>query len=168
MLNHAKEIDDKAAIKSLAKFDRNASDFPPLEYIMTTRSSLMNKYGIGIMHEDSSMMKVVKTVMAFNGYTFADKLGFMQGSLFSLQHLWDDVNEDNLIESTTSFEVPVYITHGKYDYQVSHALAREYYEKIEAPKKAFFTFEHSAHSPNFEEPELFVQTVRDIAAQVEE
>ncbi|MDR2900293.1 MAG: alpha/beta hydrolase, partial [Treponema sp.] len=39
MLNHAKEIDDKAAIKSLAKFDRNASDFPPLEYIMTTRSS---------------------------------------------------------------------------------------------------------------------------------
>jgi pimeloyl-ACP methyl ester carboxylesterase len=165
MLNHAKEIDDKAAIKSLEKFDRNASDFPPLEYTMTTRSSLMNKYGIGIMHDNFSMAGLIKDLLLFKGYTFFDKMNYIQGMGFSLQYLNDNVIEANLIESTTSFEVPVYIIQGKYDYQVSHTLAREYYEKIDAPKKAFFTFEHSAHSPNTEEPELFVQTVRDIAAQ---
>jgi pimeloyl-ACP methyl ester carboxylesterase len=167
MLNHAKEIDDKAAIKSLEQFDRNASNFPQGEYMMTTRSALLNKYGIGIMHEDMSMMKVIKDMLFFEGYTFADKMGFMQGSLFSLQYLWDDVIANNLTESSTSFEVPVYIMPGKYDYQVSHDLARKYLEKIDAPAKAFFTFENSAHSPVFEEPELFVQTVKNIAAQGE-
>jgi pimeloyl-ACP methyl ester carboxylesterase len=165
MLNHAKEINDKAAIKSLEKFDKNALDFPTQEYIMTTRSLLMNKYRIGIMREDISMTKVITDMLSFEGYTFADKMGFMQGSLFSLVHLWDDVIANNLMESSTSFEVPVYIMHGKYDYQVSYDLAREYVEKINAPQKGFFTFENSAHSPVFEEPKLFVQTIRDIASQ---
>jgi pimeloyl-ACP methyl ester carboxylesterase len=61
--------------------------------------------------------------------------------------------------------VPVYITHGQYDYQVSYILAREYFELIESPDKAFFTFENSAHSPNAEEPEKFVNIVQQIGMQ---
>jgi pimeloyl-ACP methyl ester carboxylesterase len=80
-------------------------------------------------------------------------------------YLWDGVTKDNLFESSNSFQVPVYIIHGKYDYQVSYALSREYFEKIEAPEKSFFTFEESAHSPNGEEPEKFVTIVRAIASQ---
>ena len=73
-----------------------------------------------------------------------------------------DLINDNLFESSASFDIPVYIMHGKYDYVTSYALACEYLEAIEAPAKAFFTFENSAHSPNLEEPEKFVQTVREI------
>ena len=36
---------------------------------------------------------------------------------------------------------------------VNHTLAKDYFEKIHAPIKGFYTFEHSAHSPIFEEPE---------------
>jgi hypothetical protein len=32
-------------------------------------------------------------------------------------------------------------------------LAKDYFEKLKAPQKGFYTFEHSAHSPIFEEPE---------------
>lgn len=67
-----------------------------------------------------------------------------------------------LNESSINYKVPVYIIHGKYDYQVSYTLSREYFDKIEAPDKAFYTFENSAHSPNAEEPERFVSVVRQI------
>jgi pimeloyl-ACP methyl ester carboxylesterase len=50
-------------------------------------------------------------------------------------------------------EIPVYFLHGRYDYTVSYTLAKGYFEVFQAPEKAFFTFEHSAHSPHFEEPE---------------
>jgi hypothetical protein len=78
--------------------------------------------------------------------------------------LWDRVVSANLFESSISFQVPVYIAQGKYDYQVSYTLAREYFEIVKAPDKLFFTFEKSAHSPNIEEPEKFVQIIRNIAS----
>jgi pimeloyl-ACP methyl ester carboxylesterase len=101
----------------------------------------------------------------FKGYTLSEKVNFVQGMSFSLIHLWDYVIEDNLFESSILFQVPIYIAHGKYDYQVSYTLACEYFEKIEAPEKSFFTFEKSAHSPNGEEPEKFVQIIRNIALE---
>jgi pimeloyl-ACP methyl ester carboxylesterase len=165
MLQHAIEINDKPAIRNLQKFDRNVPGFPTLEYIGTVRSPLMNKYGIGIMRENFSMAGLIKDIMFFKGYTLSEKIKYIQGMMFSLEHLWDYVVSDNLLESSISFQVPVYIIHGKYDYQVSYTLAREYFEIIEAPDKLFFSFENSAHSPNAEEPEKFVQIIHQIASQ---
>jgi hypothetical protein len=45
------------------------------------------------------------------------------------------------------------IFHGIYDYTCSYAEAKSYFEKLKAPLKGFYTFEQSAHSPVFEEPE---------------
>ena len=163
MLQHATEINDRKAIEKLKQQDKYAPDFPSNNYIMTTRSLLMNKYGIGIMHQDFSMMSMVKNLLFFKGYTLSEKINYGKGSLFSLQHVFHYVLDDDLFESSVTFQIPVYIVQGKYDYQVSHALAREYFDKIDAPEKTFFTFDHSAHSPNFEEPEKFLQIVREIA-----
>ena len=162
MLQHAIEIDDKSAVRKLEKFDRNAPDFPSLDYIGNVRSSLMNKYKIGMMHENFSMPKLVKDILFFKGYTLPEKVHYIQGMTFSLINLWDNVLLDNFYESSTLFQVPVYITHGKYDYQVSYALARAYFDIIQAPDKSFYTFEKSAHSPNAEEPEEFVRIVRNV------
>ncbi len=164
MLQHATEINDNAAIKSLQKFDKNAVDFPSLDYLMNVRMSLMNKYGIGMMHENASMFKTVKDVMLFKGYTFSEKEKYPQGAMFSQKYLWNGLVHDSFFETSTSFQVPVYITHGKYDYQVSYQLACKWFDKINAPEKVFFTFENSAHSPNIEEPEKFVQIVREIVS----
>jgi pimeloyl-ACP methyl ester carboxylesterase len=59
-----------------------------------------------------------------------------------------DLNRD-----VTKLDVPVYFFEGVYDYTVNYVLAREYFEKLEAPIKGFYSFENSAHSPMFEEPE---------------
>jgi len=164
MLQHAMEINDELAVKNLQKFDKNADDFPKnLDYMMI-RSLLMNKYGIGFAHEKTiSMIDMTKIILSFKGYTLSEKANYLRGSMFSLTTLWDFVVEDNLFESSTIFQVPVYITQGKYDYQVSYTLAREWFDKIEAPQKAFFTFENSAHGIIIEELEKFVQIIREIA-----
>jgi len=57
-----------------------------------------------------------------------------------------------------------YIIQGTYDYQVSQVLAEKYLDVLEAPKKEFFTFVNSAHSPNMEEPEEFIEVFRKIAS----
>jgi hypothetical protein len=44
-------------------------------------------------------------------------------------------------------------------------LAKKYLEVVDAPEKKFFTFENSAHSPNMEETERFVQTIRGFATK---
>jgi pimeloyl-ACP methyl ester carboxylesterase len=125
----------------------------------------MNKYGIGIIRENFSMTDFMKDILFFKGYTFSEKINYSRGSLFSLDHLWDNVIDDNLFESSTSFQVPIFLTHGKWDYQVSYTLAREWFDKIDAPEKAFFSFENSAHSPNMEEPEKFVQIIRKLTSE---
>ncbi|MBN1415450.1 MAG: alpha/beta hydrolase [Bacteroidales bacterium] len=50
-------------------------------------------------------------------------------------------------------EIPVYFFSGRYDLTVNKDLSKEYLEKIEAPVKGFYTFNNSAHSPMFEEPQ---------------
>jgi pimeloyl-ACP methyl ester carboxylesterase len=166
MLTHATEINDRQAVRNLQKYDKSATDFPTTDYLIVSRP-LMNKYGIGMMHENFSMLGMIKDLLLFKGYTLSEKIGYIQGMLFSSEHLWSYVTSSNLFESSVSFELPVYIIHGKHDYQVSYALAQKYLETIEAPDKAFFSFENSAHCPNVEELEKFVQTVRDIASKTE-
>jgi pimeloyl-ACP methyl ester carboxylesterase len=164
MLQHAMEINDEPAVKNLQKFDKNAVDFPTNEYIRAARIPLMNKYGIGFTHEKTiSMIDMAKFILFFKGYTLSEKVNYVKGMMLSSTTVWNDVIEDNLFESSTSFQIPVYITQGKYDYQVSYALAREWFDKTEAPEKAFFTFENSAHGTIFEEPEKIVQIMREIA-----
>jgi pimeloyl-ACP methyl ester carboxylesterase len=164
MLQHATEINDKSALKDLQKFDKNATDFPSFKYLGTVRSLLMNEYGIGFTHVNSlTMANWVKILASFKGYTLREKINYIRGALFSLTHIWDYVLADNLFESSTAFQIPVYITHGKYDYQVSYSLSLKYFDKIDAPDKQFFTFENSAHSPIMEESEKFVGIVREMA-----
>ena len=47
------------------------------------------------------------------------------------------------------------------DYTVSYILAKDYFEKLKAPIKGFYTFEKSAHSPLFEEPAKMLHIIRE-------
>jgi pimeloyl-ACP methyl ester carboxylesterase len=55
----------------------------------------------------------------------------------------------------------VYFLHGRFDYTVSYAGARSFLDALEAPVKGFYTFEGSAHSPHFEEPERMRRILRE-------
>lgn len=163
MLNHAKEQNDKEVIEKLEQFDSNAKDFPQLDYLVKGRTRILNKYGIGHLHRGITFTDILKSLFVFKGYTLSEKIYWLRGADFSMIHLFPVVLEDNLFESSMEFEIPFYIIQGAYDYQVSQVLAEEYLNAIEAPKKEFFTFDNSAHSPNMEEPERFIDILRKIS-----
>ena len=163
MLNHAREIDDKKAVEVFEQIDKNAASFPDNAYLMGARSAYMNKYGVGVVHENASMGKLIWDVFMFKGYTFSEKLKYPQGNLFALENVFPYVLEDNLFESSSVFSLPIYVVHGAYDYQVSHQLAQQWMDSVDAPEKAFYSFGNSAHSPNMEESENFIAVVKHIA-----
>jgi pimeloyl-ACP methyl ester carboxylesterase len=63
----------------------------------------------------------------------------------------------DLTQQVTALDLPVYFFHGRHDYTVSYTQARAYAEQLVAPLKGFYTFEASAHTPIFEEPEKALQ-----------
>lgn len=67
----------------------------------------------------------------------------------------------NLTHEVSKLDLPVYFFAGVYDYTVSYVLAREYFEQLTAPVKGFYTFEKSAHSPIFEEPEKMQRILQE-------
>ncbi len=163
LVAEAHKIGDTKTVEAFEAYDKYAADFPSNEYLLKVRTNSMNKYGVGIKHKDISMLDIALDLLYYRGYTFAEKVNYTRGMMFSLNNVFHKVIEDNLFESSTRFYVPVFIIQGKYDYQVSYQLAKEYLDLIDAPQKTFFTFEESAHSPNLEEPERFVEIMKEIA-----
>jgi pimeloyl-ACP methyl ester carboxylesterase len=68
----------------------------------------------------------------------------------------------DLFKAVPSQQIPVYILQGRFDYQTSYVIAKEYFDSLKAPVKKFFTFENSAHSPIFEEHEKFERILKEI------
>jgi pimeloyl-ACP methyl ester carboxylesterase len=67
--------------------------------------------------------------------------------------MWNQMMATDLANKVFKLDVPVYLFHGIYDYTCNYTLARDYFKKLQAPLKGFYTFEQSAHSPLFEERE---------------
>jgi proline iminopeptidase len=77
--------------------------------------------------------------------------------------LFNYMNEKHINFSPyKEFRLPVYFFIGRYDHNTSATVAEEYFETIRAPKKKFYWFEHSGHSPNWEEPALFYKRLLEV------
>ena len=142
--------------KMLRKFRKypvdkiNTSDY----YVM--RDAPMHRLGVGTTHAMKSVISgVFWPVMLNKEYTFVEKINIWRGKFFTTKTvgLWDKLVVTDLTKQVQKLNIPVYFFHGIYDYTVSYELAKDYFEKLQAPVKRFYSFERSAHSPLFEEPE---------------
>ncbi|MDQ0363030.1 alpha/beta hydrolase [Breznakia pachnodae] len=165
MLNHAKDINDKEIINKLEPIDINEESFPNLNYLVKVRTGILNRYKIGHLHQGLKTTDMLKALFVFKGYTISEKIKWFRGADFSMVHLFPVVLSNNLFESSMKFEIPFYIVQGDYDYQVSQVLAEQYLNTITAPKKEYFSFNNSAHSPNMEEMGKFVKVFQIIGME---
>jgi pimeloyl-ACP methyl ester carboxylesterase len=121
------------------------------------RDEAMHSLGIGTTRDMKSVVSgIFLPSWQFREYTLREKVNLWRGKLFSRSHnfdLWDKMQATDLTKQVTELDLPVYFFHGIYDYTVNYTMAQEYFEKLQAPIKGFYTFEQSAHSPMFEEPE---------------
>ncbi|WP_180954228.1 alpha/beta fold hydrolase [Bacillus sp. M6-12] len=88
-------------------------------------------------------------------------------SYFKSEALKEELNKTNLFKSVPKIEVPVYFIQGKHDKATNYLLAKQYYDKLIAPKgKEFIVLENSAHYSNKEDFRLFEKTLTRIVKTV--
>jgi pimeloyl-ACP methyl ester carboxylesterase len=91
-----------------------------------------------------------------------EKINIWRGkSRSGISVLWANMLNTDMVVKVPELKLPVYFFVGIYDYTVSYTLAKDYFEKLKAPVKGFYTFEKSAHSPLFEESQKMRQIIRD-------
>lgn len=94
-------------------------------------------------------------------YSLADLQRLKKGSTFSLNALWRDRLELDLVRDAPSLRVPVHFLHGRSDRVTPTELVQEYFDVLQAPSKRLTWFERSGHCPLFEEPDRFQQLLID-------
>jgi pimeloyl-ACP methyl ester carboxylesterase len=121
------------------------------------RDEYMHDLGIGTTREMTSVITgIFLPSWQFREYTLAEKVNLWRGKVNSRSRdfgLWDAMLTTDLSQQVTKLAIPAYFFHGQYDYTCAYPLARAYFDKLQAPVKGFYTFDESAHSPIFEEPE---------------
>ena len=145
---------DKRMVQKLEKFPITELETVPNSY-RSLRDEAMHKLGIGTMHNMKSVVSgIFLPSWKFPEYTLREKINIWRGkwSAYSI-NLWNQMIATDLTAKVPKLNIPVYFFHGIHDYTCSYALAKDYFEELQAPLKGFYTFERSAHSPLFEEPE---------------
>jgi pimeloyl-ACP methyl ester carboxylesterase len=129
------------------------------------RDEYMHGAGIGTTRDMKSVVTgIFLPSWQFREYTLGEKVNLWRGKFYSRSRdfsLWDKMQATDLTQQVTELEIPVYFFHGKYDYTCAYPLARDYFEKLKAPIKGFYTFEQSAHSPMFEESEKMLKILQE-------
>jgi pimeloyl-ACP methyl ester carboxylesterase len=118
------------------------------------RDDAMHGVGAGTTRD----MKTIEAGVFFPSWlskqlTLGEKIDLWRGKVFCASQLRNEVFSTDLREKVKRLDLPVYFFSGKYDYTVNHDLSEAYLQELVAPVKGFYTFEDSAHSPFFEEPD---------------
>ncbi len=158
----AKEKNDTCAIKRLEKIGR--PPYPPERIVSSIwkERKLVIKYG-GAFYTEENRKKImrVRYILCQDEYNFGDKINWIRGQVYLCRKLFNEILGIDLRVAAPKLEVPAYFFQGTHDYQTPVVLVKDYFGKLEAPRKELFLFENSAHSPIFEEPERFIELVRE-------
>jgi len=130
---------------------------------LSLRDVSMHSLGIGTTHDMKSVITgILLPSFTCREYTLTEKINMWRGkSRSGVSILWDTMLTSDLAVQVPTIDIPVYFFHGVFDYTVSYVLAKDYFEKLKAPLKGFYTFKNSAHSPLFEEPERMKQIFQE-------
>jgi pimeloyl-ACP methyl ester carboxylesterase len=154
MLEQFKENRNSEMVRKLEEAPVTMVGGTPAAYL-ALRDEAMHSLGIGTTHTMNSVLNgIFLPSLTFRGYTLPEKINLWLGkSRSGVSPLWDVMLSTDLNQKVTELSIPVYFFEGIYDYTCSYTLARGYFDQLKAPIKGFYTFEQSAHSPLFEEPE---------------
>jgi pimeloyl-ACP methyl ester carboxylesterase len=152
MLQQYRELGNQQMVRQLESAPVTMTIPLPASY-MKVRDKAMHGLGVGTTRDMKSVMTgVFLASWLCREYTLGEKLAIWRGKFSSDRILWDRMIAVDLAKVVQEAALPVYFFHGRYDYTVSYAMAKELLQGLQAPVKGFYTFDQSAHSPMFEEP----------------
>jgi len=107
------------------------------------------------LHASRTFWPLLMTGLMAPEYTLRDVLNVKKGADLVGREMSYDVVPKPLEGEIPKLDVPVFFFLGRYDFNTPSELAAEYLERLDAPLKGLVWFEHSAHFPFYEEPDLF-------------
>lgn len=163
MINQYTSKGNKKMLSEFKKYPILENDSLLLPFFNSVlRDKSMHALGIGTMHNMKSILTgVFFPVWTCRAYTIREKFNiwYSKFSFVNKSRLREQVITSDITNKFPKLDVPVYFLSGKYDLTVNHDLSKEYLKRIESPIKGFYTFNNSAHSPMFEEPDKFLEIV---------
>jgi pimeloyl-ACP methyl ester carboxylesterase len=162
MLKHFKAQGNRSMVRRLEAAPVTMTEGTPHTYL-AVRDRAMHRLGIGTTHAMRSVLTgIFLPSLACPDYTLREKVNLWRGKWRSgVSALWEQMLATDLSTQVPALELPVYFMHGLFDYTCSYTLAKTYFQRLKAPVKGFYTFEQSAHSPMFEEPEKTLTILRE-------
>lgn len=162
LLDYYTRLNDKKMVEKMLKAPYTLES-PYTDDWAKISDEVIHKAGFGTTNDMKSIITGVFFPSFFaREYTVSEKINLWKGKWADYSKkmreilLYKDFSSD-----ITKFNIPVYFLHGKYDYTTAYPMTKDYFDKIEAPIKGFYTFEESAHSPLFEEPDKFIKIIRE-------
>jgi len=162
LLESYRQAGDTRMVRRLEAAPVTMAGGTPPAYL-ALRDRAMHPVGVGTMHEMKSVVTgVIWPSLKSRQYTPGEKIRLWRGKFSTgASALWDEMLATDLTGRVTELALPVYFFHGIFDYTVSYRLARSYFDGLTAPRKGFYTFDRSAHSPVLEEPEKARRILRE-------
>lgn len=155
LTENAEAENNRKAMRQLKRFYPDTLKSVDLSDL-SIKLTWVNHYGGGaFFSQKNSFRSLVWAVLTFRGYSLWDKLNYPRGERFTLKHMYEEIADLNLFNEINSVQMPVFFIHGQHDYQVPMEIAYDFYEHLQAPYKAFYVFNNSAHGVIIEEPENF-------------
>ena len=157
-VREAERLGDKTALKKLDGIAPVDGRYPSDKAMMIQRNYL-SKFGGGTYKKREGMFKsLLLPLLKTKEYSLSDIAKYAKGGLYLSKALWDDIVAVSY-KDVTRLEVPIIVTQGEHDYNTPTAIARRWYDALDAPFKKWIAFDESAHSPIFEEPEKWGKSV---------
>lgn len=152
----AKEQKHSKAISQLSEIGK-----PPWNNLKYDRihQKYLEEFGGGISHDGKLVGTFIKKMLRSKEYRLLDLIRYMKGQYFSITHLLDELRRLELSESIRQVKVPLTLMMGNYDMTVPAQHARCWFDSLDSNEKSWVWFEHSAHSPLFEENQKFIDLV---------
>jgi pimeloyl-ACP methyl ester carboxylesterase len=146
-------LGDRKMVQLLESACPDAIPLPPA--YMAVRDAAMHKLGVGTTRGMNSVITGMFLPTLLNTeYTLRERINIWRGKWSKPStDMWNNLLRTDITRLIPKLDLPVYLLEGRHDKTTSYDLSRAYFDALDAPLKGFYTFDQSAHSPVFEEPD---------------
>jgi pimeloyl-ACP methyl ester carboxylesterase len=132
----------------------------------STRVRWASTFGGVTTHETygSIARSLVASLLRSSDYSFGDVVRILRGISATQEALLSELAVMDLVHSLPTIDVPVVMAQGRLDQVAPGEAAQRYFDQLNAPSKQLVWFEHSAHTPQLEEPQLFRSLMLQVRA----
>lgn len=160
VLDWARRSGNKDAIRELEEIGPPPFAGPKAMDKVGIQKNWLLKSG-GVLHGKSDMGLMLDALIWSSEYSLFEKLNFMKGLMASMEAVWPQSMQVDLTKQVPALQLPVYFVSGRHDTNIPLSHVERYFQVLKAPRKELIVFENSAHVPQYEEPDRFVQLMRE-------